>query len=285
MTKVSYYPGCSLHGTALEYDESVEAVCKILDIELDELQDWNCCGASSAHSVDNELAIALAARNLEIAEKAGLENLIIPCAACFQRTKVAEYELLNHPESYKDFSFKGEVKAKDLLNFICEDVGIDAVKEKIKKPLKELKAVCYYGCLTMRPPKVTGEKNYENPQNMDKLLTALGVEVLTWPYKTDCCGGSLVLTRPDIVRNLVNKLYEMALAVGAECIVVGCPLCHGNLDQRQEEISQEFKKDYYLPIFYYTELMGLAMGSSGTEKWLGRHLVNPKRLLNSKDLI
>ncbi|MDY6863448.1 MAG: CoB--CoM heterodisulfide reductase iron-sulfur subunit B family protein [Thermodesulfobacteriota bacterium] len=283
--KVSYYPGCSLHGTALEYAESAEVVCKILDIGLEELDDWNCCGASSAHSTDTELAISLAARNLEIAEKAGLKDLVIPCAACFQRTKVAEYELLNHPDSHKNFSYKGDVKAKDLLNFICEDVGLDSVIKKIKKPLKELKAVCYYGCLTMRPPRITGEKNYENPQNMDKLLTALGVEVLSWPYKTDCCGGSLILTRPDIVRVLVKKLYEMALLAGAECIVAGCPLCHGNLDQRQEEISREFGKEYDLPIFYYTELMGLAMGSNETTKWLGRHLVDPKKLLTLKNLI
>lgn len=283
--KVSYYPGCSLHGTAREYGESTEAVCKTLGIELMELEDWNCCGASSAHCTNEELAIALAARNLVIAEKSGLKDLIIPCAACFQRTKVAEHELLNNAESYKNFPFNGEVKPKDLLNFICEDAGLNSVKEKIKKPLTGLKAVCYYGCLTMRPPRITGAKDYENPQNMDSLLTVLGAEVLLWSYKTDCCGGSLVLTRPDVVRKLVNKLYEMALETGAECIVTACPLCQGNLDQRQEEISKEFKRDYYLPIFYFTELMGLAMGESGVDRWLGRHLVDPRKLLRSKKLI
>lgn len=285
MVRVSYFPGCSLDGTAREYGESVRAICKILNIELNELEDWNCCGASSAHSINSKLAVALAARNLEIAEKAKLKDLVIPCAACFHRTKVAEYELLNHPESYKDISFQGNVKPKDLLNFICEDIGLEAVKEKVKRPLKELKAVCYYGCLTMRPPEIVGEKNYENPQNMDNLLAILGAEVISWPYKTDCCGGSLVLTRPDIVRTLVNKLYEMALLAGAECIVVSCPLCHGNLDQRQTEISQEFKKDYNIPIFYYTELMGIAFGCNEVDKWLGRHLVDTKKLLKSKNLI
>ena len=283
--KVSYYPGCSLHGTAREYGESTEAVCKTLGIELMELEDWNCCGASSAHCTNEELAIALAARNLVIAEKSGLKDLIIPCAACFQRTKVAEHELLNNAESYKNFPFNGEVKPKDLLNFICEDAGLNSVKEKIKKPLTGLKAVCYYGCLTMRPPRITGAKDYENPQNMDSLLTVLGAEVLPWSYKTDCCGGSLVLTRPDVVRKLVNKLYEMALETGAECIVTACPLCQGNLDQRQEEISKEFKRDYYLPILYFIELTGLAMGENGVDRWLGRHLVDPRKLLKSKKLI
>jgi len=283
--KVSYYPGCSLHGTAREYRESTEAVCKDLNIELIELEDWNCCGASSAHSTNEELAITLAARNLVIAGKSGLKDLVIPCAACFQRTKVAEYELLNNPDSYKDFPFKGEVEPRDLLNFICEGIGLNTVKEKVKRHLSGLKAVCYYGCLTMRPPKVTGAKNYENPQNMDDLLTVLGAEALPWSYKTDCCGGSLVLSRPDVVRKLVNKLYEMALETGAECIVTACPLCQGNLDQRQEEISKEFKKRYYLPIFYFTELMGLAMGHNEIDKWLGRHLVDPKKLLKSKNLI
>lgn len=283
--KVSYYPGCSLHGTAREYGESTEAVCKILGIELMELEDWNCCGASSAHSTNEELAIKLAARNLVIAEKSGLKDLIIPCAACFQRTKVTEHQLMNNPDSYKDFPFKGEVEPKDLLSFICEDIGFEVVKERIKKPLSGIKAVCYYGCLTMRPPKITGAKDYENPQNMDQLMEVLGAEVYPWSYKTDCCGGSLVLTRPDIIRKLVNKLYEMALETGVECIVTACPLCQGNLDQRQEEISKEFKKDHYLPIFYFTELMGLAMGHSEIDKWLGRHLVDPKKLLKSKNLL
>lgn len=283
--KVSYYPGCSLHGTAREYGESTEAVCKTLSVELMELEDWNCCGASSAHCTNEELAIALAARNLVIAEKSGLKDLIIPCAACFQRTKVTEHELLSNPESYRDFPFNGKVEPKDLLNFICEDVGLNAVKEKIKRPLSGLKAVCYYGCLTMRPPKITGAKDYENPQNMDNLLTVLGAEAMPWSYKTDCCGGSLVLTRPDVVRKLANKLYEKALETGAECIVTACPLCQGNLDQRQQETSREFKKDYYLPIFYFTELMGLAMGDSEFVKWLGRHLVDPQKLLKSKNLL
>lgn len=283
--RVSYFPGCSLHGTAREYGESIEAVCKILGIELKELDDWNCCGASSAHSTNEELAIALAARNLVMAGESGLKDLIIPCAACFQRTKVAEHTLLNNPDSYKDFTFKGEVKPKDLLSFICEDITFNVVKERIRKPLTGLKAVCYYGCLTMRPPKITGAKDYENPQNMDHLMEILGVEVYPWSYKTDCCGGSLVLTRPDIIRTLVNKLYEVALETGAECIVTACPLCQGNLDQRQEEISREFKKDYYLPIFYFTELMGLAMGDSEVDKWVGRHLVDPRRLLKSKNLL
>jgi heterodisulfide reductase subunit B len=258
-------------------------VCKLLGVELEELEDWNCCGASSAHSMNEVLAIALPARNLEIAEKKN-QDLVVPCAACYQRLKVAEHELVSNPHLNLNISYQKKIRVRDLLEFIHDECR-EEVRQKVKKPLKGLKAVCYYGCLTMRPPKITGAQNYEAPVKMDELMEDIGIEVYPWSYKTDCCGGSLVLTRPDIVRKLVNKLYEMALEAGADCVISACPLCQGNLDQRQEEISKEFKKDYYLPIFYFTELMGLAMGSEDVDKWMKRHLVDPRGLLRKKGLI
>jgi heterodisulfide reductase subunit B len=255
-----------------------------LGIELDELDDWNCCGASSAHSIDERLSIALPARNLAIAEKEA-KDLIVPCAACYQRLKVAEKELSENPALLPEISYQGKVKVKHLLDFLTEEKNLKEIKEKLRVPLSVLKPACYYGCLTVRPPKVTGAKEYEDPQNMDELMTILGAEVPFWSYKTDCCGGSLVLTRPDIVKRLVAHLFEMAQEAGANCIVTGCPLCQTNLDTRQEEINQESGTNYYLPIFYFTELIGLAAGYRDTQKWFKRHLVDPNKLLTSINLI
>jgi len=283
--RVSYYPGCSLHGTAREYDESTKAICALLDIELKELKDWSCCGASAAHSSDKFLSIALPARNLAIAEKENEEDLVIPCAACYQRLKMAEKELLGNPQPIVDVDYKGKLKITHLLDFLYDSALFQKIAAKIKRPLTCLKTVCYYGCLTMRPPKITDAKDYEDPQKMDELMMVLGAENLFWSYKTDCCGGSLVLTRPDIVRKLCGKILEMAKEAGAEALITACPLCQGNLDTRQREISEELGKDYYLPIFYFTELIGLALGHPEFTKWLGRHLVDPGKLLVSKGLL
>jgi heterodisulfide reductase subunit B2 len=283
--KASYYPGCSLRGTGLEYGESAEAVCKALGAELVEIDDWNCCGASSGHSVDKKLAVELAARNLMLAEKSGLKDMVIPCSACYQRTKVAEHEVKEDPGSFPNVKYDGDLKVWDLLSFLSEEVGLDAIRSKIKKKLEGLKAVCYYGCLTMRHPSITGAKDYENPTSMEKLLTALGVEVIEWSYKTDCCGGGLVLTSPQVVLDLTGKIFTKAREVGTECLVTICPLCQGNLDQRQGDAGSKLKTKFDLPVFYITELIGLALGEKDTEKWLKRHLVDPVKLLRSKNLI
>lgn len=282
--KVSYYPGCSLHSTGLEYGESTQEVCKILGIELNELSDWNCCGATSAHCTDEVLAIELATRNLGIAEDAGLD-LVIPCAACFQRFKVAEKHILEGKKPAIDTPYQGKVPIKHLLDFLIEEENLKDIKEKIKKPLNGLKAVCYYGCLIMRPPKVTDAKNYENPQTMDKLLSLLGVEVYPWSYKTDCCGGSLMLARPDIVAQLSGKLIQMAEDAGVDCIATACPLCQANLDTKQVVISKNLGREVRFPVFYFTELLGLALGSGEVDQWLRRHIVDPRDLLKSKGLL
>ncbi len=282
--KVSYYPGCSLHSTGREYGESTQEVCKILDIELEELPDWNCCGASSAHCTDEVLAIELATRNLVMAEDAGLD-LVIPCAACFQRFKVAEKHITEGKEPAIDTPYQGKVPIKHLLDFLVEEENLKVIKEKIKKPLNGLKAVCYYGCLITRPPKVTDAKNYENPQAMDKLLSLLGVEVYPWSYKTDCCGGSLMLSRPDIVAQLSGKLIQMAEDAGADCVATACPLCQANLDTKQAAISKNLGREVRFPTFYFTELLGLALGFGEADKWLRKHIIDPRDMLKSKSLL
>ena len=282
---VSYYPGCSLDGTAREYGESVEAVAQLLGVELQELDDWTCCGASSAHSTNDELAVALPARNLLIADRAGMD-LVVPCAACFQRLKVAEKELLagkvikGIPDKYE-----GNFHIKYIIDFFWEAIGEKTLRKKVKKPLSGLTPVCYYGCLTVRPPKITDARNPENPRAMDNIIKSLGADVKDWSYKTDCCGGSLMFTQPDIAKKLTAKLLDMAKEAGADCIVAGCPVCQSNLDSKQEEISVDSGRKYEIPVFYFTELMGLALGHPSVKKWLSRHMVDPRPLLEKKGLI
>jgi len=280
--RVSYYPGCSLEGTAKEYDESTRAVCQALEIELAELEGWNCCGATSAHCTDDFLSLALPARNLSIAERKGLD-LVVPCAACYQRLKVAEKKLAQNP--LPDFSYEGKIKVKNLIDFYSQEELLEKLSRGVKKPLAGLRVACYYGCLLVRPPKVTDAVNYEDPQNMDELMNLVGAESVNWCYKTDCCGGSLLLSRPDIVIRLIQRILDAALEAGAECVVTCCPMCQSNLDIRQRELSKETGRDYNVPIFHFTELLGLALGSPGITRWLNRHLVSPRELLGAKGLL
>jgi heterodisulfide reductase subunit B len=281
--ELSYYPGCSLHGTAREYDESIQGVSGLLDIRLHELENWTCCGASSAHCTDEALALALPARNLAIAEKCD-RDLLVPCVACYNRFKVVEKEAKDHPQNLT-LPYRGNVSIRYALDFFCEGAILDEMKKKQVKLLKGLKIACYYGCLTVRPPKLTSIKDYEDPQHMDRLMEMLGAEAVPWSYKTDCCGASLVMTRTDVVRKLCQRLLSMALEAEADCIVTGCSMCQSNLDTRQGEIKKEGGGKYALPVFYFTELMGLAFGHKDVKKWLSRHVTNPIKVLNSKGLI
>jgi len=276
--KVSYYPGCSLEGTAMDYAASIAASAQLLDLELEELEDWNCCGATAAHSINHRLALELPARNLALAEASGLD-LVAPCALCFNRLKVAEKALTGPQGGKLGVTYRGGLKIWDLLDYLTQEAYLSAVTRKIVQPLTGLKAVGYYGCLVARPPAVTDKADAENPQNLERLLGVLGAEPLDWSFKTDCCGAGLAVARPDIIDTLVERLYERALRAGAECFVVSCQMCQANLDLPQKRIAKKSRKDYYLPVFYFTELIGLALGHPGAAGWLAKHLVDPKPLL------
>ncbi len=280
--KVSYYPGCSLEGTAKEYNESTQAVCKALGIELKELEDWNCCGATSAHSTNDFLSVALPARNLNIAEKSGLD-LVVPCAACYHRLKVAEKRLAKEPLA--EYPYTGKITVKHIVDFFAQEDILKQTKEAVKKPLAGLKVACYYGCLVVRPPKITDAKNHEDPQNMDELMKAIGAESVKWSYKTDCCGGALVLSRADVMKKLVTKLLDRAAEAGAECLVTCCPMCQSNVETGERALIKANGKRTALPVFQFTELLGLAMGLPEVDKWFKRHLIDPKGLLSSKGLL
>jgi heterodisulfide reductase subunit B len=279
--KVSYYPGCSLEGTAREFDASTRAVAQALGIELVDLADWNCCGATSAHATNQRLAVALPARNLVLAEQAG-QDLVVPCAACFNRLKAAERELLAGRWRGPFDRFEGRINVSDLLHFLGRPELMERVAERRRRGLAGLKVACYYGCLITRPPKVTGHEP-ENPQVMERVVSALGAEPVKWSFKTECCGGGFAISRPDIVRRLGMRLYRMAAEAGAEAFVVACPLCHANLDMQQQAAARELGAGLYLPVFYFTELIGLALGLS-TGPWLADHFVDPMRLLSSRGL-
>jgi len=287
----SYYPGCALHSSAKEFDHSTIEVCDALDVELVELKDWNCCGATSAHSSSEKLSIALPARNLLLAEEEGLD-LVMPCAACYNRVKYSQFVLQNKPELRQELTgiFSGgngekSVEAKHLLEIFSDENLMAKVREKTTNPLKDLKGVCYYGCLLVRPPKFLQFDDPENPQLMDTLMEAIGVSVLDWAYKVDCCGASLSLTRPDVITQLVDTLLQMAQEAGAECIITACPLCHANLDMQQDSVNQQLERQFNMPIFYFTELMGIAFGLSKAESWLEKHFVDALPLLKDKNII
>jgi heterodisulfide reductase subunit B len=282
--EVSYYPGCSLHGMAAEYDESIRAACETLGIALVELPDWNCCGASSAHFLDDALAAQLSARNMLIAERQGRE-LLVPCAACFQRLKHADKALSEDPGRWTAETYEGRTPVFHVNDFFHRPELLKAVKQRVKKPLVGLAGVPYYGCLSQRPPKITDAERPENPTAMDDLMRALGMEVRPWSYKTDCCGASLAVTRSDLVRKLSGDLFEAAEEAGAECLVTDCPMCQSNLDTRQAEIEAERGKRFALPVFYLTELMALALGDARTGRWWKKHFVDPRPLLTRKGLL
>ncbi len=269
MEKVSYYPGCSLEGTARDYSESIHAICQELGIGLEELVDWNCCGASSAHSIDHKASIGLPERNLAIARGAG-RDLVVPCPLCYNRLKTAE-------KAKADVA--GAIRIWDLANFVGRDEVLAMIKAKVGRPLVGTKAVCYYGCMSSRPPRITDADDCENPMSMDRILECLGVEVMPWSHKTDCCGASHAIPRLDLVMELVGTLYEEAVAAGANCIAVSCQMCQANLDMYQDKINRAKRTDYYLPVFYFTELVGLAMGHRDSRTWFSRHFVDPGAFL------
>lgn len=278
----TYYPGCSLRGSSKEYDSSTQAVFARLGIELKEIPDWICCGASSGHSMDEILNIGLPAKTLMAAEKMG-HDLAVPCAACYNRLKYTQYSLRNEAAVRKqmkeliDFEFKDSVEILNLLEVLAMNGGVETVVSHVVKSLSDLKAACYYGCLLIRPQEVTHFDDPEHPGILDEYVRAVGAEPVPWSYKSECCGGSLSLTRDDIVINLVDDIIEMAREAGAHIITTLCPLCMENLDLRQSKEK--------MPILYFTELLGLAFGIKESEDWMHKHMNDPTQVLQSLDIL
>lgn len=284
--KVAYYPGCSLEGTARDYAQSIHGICAALGVELEEIPDWNCCGATAAHSIDHEASIELCGRTLDLASHMSRQDMVVPCPMCFNRLKTAAHTLQGEHKGRYVHQITGELpKIWDLANFFATDEMLEKVSAGAKRPLEGLKLVCYYGCMANRPPEITGEDNYENPQSMDRILEKLGATVLDWPHKTDCCGASQVLTRLDIVAKLVGKLYDMAERVGADAIAVSCQMCHANLDMYQSKFAKDLGRQFDLPIYYFSELIGIACEVQDVKKCLKKHITDPVPLLKRLKLL
>jgi len=286
----SYYPGCSLHSTGLEYGLSSRAVFKYLGLQLVELPGWNCCGASSAHTMDHFLGLALPARNLALAQEAR-HDLAIPCAACFNRMKSVDYVMRNDPVSRDEiqaavgFQYSGEIAIRPLLEILYEDYGCDRITAQVQHPLSNLRVATYYGCLLVRPPQVTQFDDPHDPHTMKDLMLAAGAQVVPWGEATECCGGSLSLSRSDIVYRLVGRLVARAREAGAQALVTACPLCQVNIEMRQGKGDRAGPEIKPMPVFYFTELLGLAFGLPETHKWWAKHLIDPRRLLSSAGLL
>ncbi len=287
--KYTYYPGCSLNSTAEAYNESIKLLFNELNIELVELADWNCCGATSAHSTNKFLSYALPLRNLIKAQKQGLD-IIVPCAACYNVLKKTDMEIrAGNKEAEKinkemlslfNEKYSGMLNVRHLLEVLKEEEFLTKILNKLKRPLKGLKVAVYYGCLLTRPYEVSFESNPEQPLIMDEIITSLGAESVRWTHKTECCGASLAISKTEIVRELAQKIIQAAKHAGAHVIVTACPLCHSNLDMRQPTSL----KEQAVPILYITEVIGLAAGMD-TREWFQKHLVNPQNVLKHLNLM
>lgn len=278
--KTGFYPGCSLKGTSREYNESVKVVASSLGLELNEIDDWNCCGATAAHSMSKDLSLALPVRVLALAEQQGYDELVVPCASCYNRLSVAAYEMAeNEPLADKvneivGLPYHGKVKILNVLQYL-EKYALETLPDKIVTPFKH-RVACYYGCLLVRPHKVLGFDRLEDPQSMDNLMAMLGAETIDWAFKTECCGAGLSISRTDLVGKLSANILKDAYDRGAEAVVVACPMCHSNLDMRRNAINKCLEEPIDIPVIYITQAIGLAMGMSYKELGLQRHIVDVK---------
>jgi heterodisulfide reductase subunit B len=280
---VAYYPGCSLHSTAAEYDHTVRAVAEVLDLNLVEPPGWVCCGSSPAHSTDHTLATVLPMQTLATVEQMGLDTVTAPCSACFARMKVASHTVAHDQAMAKEvqkqlgYTYRGTVTVQHLLDTLVDRAGLDKIEARVQKPLTGLKVACYYGCLVTRPPEITQADHPEYPVKMDQVLQALGAEPVEWSYKTDCCGGALGLTQTPLALEMTQKIIQNARDCGAEAVATVCPLCHVNLDARQSQLELDFQ----LPVLYLTQLMALAFGVDEKQARLGKNIVDPRSVLGA----
>ena len=276
--KLSFYPGCSLEGMAVDYARSIDAVFQALDIDLVEIDDWSCCGATAAHSLSEAMSVILPARNLYAAEQMGLD-IVSCCANCFNRLRFSQ-QMIQKRVLDIPWPVTGDLKVHDMTRFLAGPDMIKQIEKRVLKPLSGLKLVCYYGCQMVRPPRITGYTDYENPQTLDRISTATGAQVIDWSYKATCCGASIGIARKEIADSLTKRLLDKARRAGAEAIVVSCPLCQSNLDMIQKDGLER-----PIPIFYFTELLRLSFSDRGNPKWFKMHFANPVPILEKKKLL
>ncbi len=277
--KYAYYPGCSLESTAKEFDKSIKFVAKKLGMELIEIPDWVCCGASSTHFINHTFAVALPAFTIIQAQEMGLTDILAPCMGCFSKLIMAKRELESDRELRERVEriigkkYQGGIRIRSVIDVLYNDVGVDKIREKTVSSLRKIPIAAYYGCVMTRPRGNCDFDDVEYPTSMDEILKAIGAEPVDWPSKTDCCGATLSITMTDAFYDICNKILSSAKTAGASAIACSCPLCHANLDMRQPQIERKFNVRYNLPILYITQLVGLALGGSVKELGIKRLIV------------
>ncbi len=284
--KVAYYPGCSLHASSAFYDHQTKLVTKKLGIDLIELDDWNCCGATSACKTDTFLSIALPARNIGIADASGLDELVIPCSSCYSRSLVAQSVLADNPDlkdsinSELSKKVSGKIKIVSIVELLLKKVNSPEFNEQIKYKLEGFKPACYYGCLLTRfPYDIKVSDNVENPQGMDIICKQLGAKPIDWNYKTDCCGASATVNDTEVALRLMSKIMKDAIAREANCFVTTCPMCQFNLDAYQDMVREKYGIPQKMPVYFITELVGLSLGLSEKDLQIDRHFIDATGLL------
>jgi heterodisulfide reductase subunit B len=275
--KIGLYPGCSLEGSSREYAESLRAIAPRIGLELEEVEGWNCCGASSAHAVDHILSLSLPAKILAQAEQQKIGEMVVPCAACYNRLASTKGELAEKIQTREEvvkilnMPYAGSTKVRNILEVLDPLLTPEAVKNF--PATFPYKVACYYGCLLVRPKSVLHAERMEDPMQMDELMKRIGAVPLDWAMKTECCGASLSITRTDMVGKLCANILEDAVSRGAQVIIVACPMCHSNLDMRRAEIEKAAGKKYDIPVLYITQAIGLALGLTPKQLGLQRHFV------------
>ncbi len=286
MKKYRYFPGCSAESTGLGLGLSARAIAAHLDIELEEIEDWNCCGSTPYGSLDEEAAIVVAARNLALAEKSGYD-VVTPCSSCCVTLAKANRHLKEHPAmlvkvnaalAVAGLSYRGTLHVRHLVDVLFNDVTPEYIAGKVTNKLEGLKVAPYYGCQLVRPQY--GLDDTELPQTLDRLVTCTGAEAVDFPLKARCCGGSLTLSEEDKVLGLMYKLLENAAANGAQCLVTPCQLCQTNLDAYQGRVNARFKTKYHMPVLYITQLIGLALGLDAAKLGLNTNIVSPRAVID-----
>lgn len=280
--QIGYYPGCALHGSSNDYELSVRTCLDKLGVEVRELDDWTCCGATAAHSINEMLAVALPARNLAIAERDGIDQMLAPCPMCSMELIKAAKTISGDACVRKEMSriveldVTGRTQVLNLIQ-VFQQVGLERIKKAVVRPLKEIKAACYYGCLLVRPADYLKFDDCEQPSSMETVIEALGGEPVDWNYKTECCGAGMTMCNEDTVLELSHRILTNAAEHGANCVVVACPMCHVNLDMKQADIDRRYSVQHNMMIYYLSDLIGMALGLDEKALGVDRHYVVVKR--------
>lgn len=288
MKKYAYYPGCSLETMAASYHVSAVETASELGIELTEVEDWNCCGATPYSHIDELLANVLCARNLALAERERLD-LVAPCSGCYRNMYFANAALkedadlaehINWALEEDNLHYSGSISVHHLLQVFVNDVGIRAIEQRVSHPLKGLRVAPYYGCHLVRPRKNgEGPEEVGDPRMFEDLIAALGAEAVNYAYRLKCCGASLIATNRKAALGMVHNLLQNAVDVQADVIATVCPLCQVNLELYQKDVNRIYDKDFAMPILYFTQLMGLALGLSPDRLGIGKEIVPPTKVL------